>query len=101
MGHSDSDLMLKEIIDQLLDEELDISIYKTKGITYYDLHTGAKSNFVLYEKDGRVYGDGRYKKEILIDDFRDVLYNVSQCLCGRDYMRRTWIDILKKHGFNL
>ena len=88
---------LEKILNSLMEEGLEIKVTMINGVHFFDLNTGMKSECILREKDGEIFADTRFKKNISIIDFDDVLSVVNSCLCNRDFMNEEWKNILITH----
>jgi hypothetical protein len=87
-----------QIIDRLLDEGIEIRLSKKEGLRWYDLDTGMKSGLLIAEESEGVYRyQGRYF-DGLFKDYGDLLREVKECRCGRDYANSKWLDLLTAEG---
>ena len=85
----------EDLIDELLREGLDISLFYADDTRWYDLNTGMKSDLKIALVGDRCIYKGRYT-EIYgeIDDIHDIRRVGERCLCGRDYMSGSWAEFL-------
>ena len=87
---------LKNIIELLIHNGIEITIKLHDDVIVYDVNTGAKSNLYLEEKDGVFYAHTRYNQPKIIETFTDLFYEVKDCMYGRDYINTNWVKLLVK-----
>lgn len=86
------------IIDYLLDNNISIALSKdSKGVRWYDLNTQMKSGLKIAFFDDKMQFEGRYNNGTF-DDLQGLLYEVKDCMCGRDFASCSWIDLLVKQN---
>jgi len=86
------DKMPKRLIELMLGQGLIFSLGSSnKHGMYLDLNTGMKSDLRLYYESGEYIARMRYGEEMVICDFNDLRYAISQCKHGRDYMNTAWV----------
>ena len=84
------------IIDYLLDNNISITLSKdSKGVRWYDLNTQMKSDLKIAFFDDQQHFEGRYNNGTF-DDLQELLFEVKDCMCGRDFASCEWIDLLVK-----
>ena len=101
----------KDALLHLIDEGIEVTLVKHKGVIGVNLNTKAKSDLIVVENDPSHYtcasatGYGRYNKEWDIDvtDNPDRIVTnlciiVKDCMCGRDYVDGNWWSLLNKNG---
>ena len=87
-----------QIIDRLLDEGIEITIFKKDGLRWYDLHTGMKSGLSIAQNNDGVYlYEGRYDNGEFWD-YLGLLGLVKGCRCGNNYGNSQWIELLVSEG---
>lgn len=90
--------MFEELLNRLVDAGFEITLQKGNGCFEYEIDTGAKSNLTIY-KDS-VYlcrFKARYHSGVC-EDYLDFLYELKDCLCGREYASAVLFDFLEKEG---
>jgi hypothetical protein len=87
-----------QIIDRLLDEGIEIKLFRKDGLRWYDLNTGMKSGLsIAQNNDGLCLYQSRYD-EGEFGDYFDLLELVKGCRCGCDYANSKWLDLLTAEG---
>jgi hypothetical protein len=87
-----------QIIDRLLDEGIEIKLFRKDGLRWYDLNTGMKSGLSIAQNNDGVYlYEGRYDKGEFWDYF-GLLMLAKACRCGNDYANQKWIELLVSEG---
>jgi hypothetical protein len=96
-------MTFEEMIAKLLDNGIEIVLKKQDGVVWYDLQTGMKSELLIAKSpnhgDETAISKGRYGHEGSIDTWDDLMYEVKNCLHGRDFMSSAWQDLLVKEGY--
>jgi hypothetical protein len=91
-----TDFNLKNIIELLINNGIEITIKLHNDVVVYDVNTGAKSNLYLEEKDGVIYAHTGYNPPKIIEGFSDLFYDVKDCMCRRDSINENWAKLLVK-----
>jgi hypothetical protein len=96
-------MTFEEMIDKMLDNGIEITLKKENGVVWYDLNTGAKSHLWVAKSpnpggDETAISQGRYGHKGSINTWSDLMWEVKDCLCGRDYMATNWEGLLAKEG---
>ncbi len=87
-----------QIIDRLLDEGIEIRLFKKDGLRWHDLSTGMKSGlWIAQGADGSYLYQGRYESGEF-SDYKDLLSVAKGCRCGNDYANQKWIELLISEG---
>lgn len=85
------------LIHTIINEGITVSMWKdVKNEVVYDVHTEAKSHLYLKFTNQQCAYYGRYDSGF-INTFNDLLFEVKNCLCGRDYINPSWVAVLKKY----
>lgn len=95
---------VNELVRELLKRKVDVTLELTEyGQLGYNVNTGAKSGLVLVEdaEQNWLMCFKRYDKDSTVsldEDMEEVLHDlaveVKDCMCYRDYVHSSWLDIL-------
>jgi len=87
------------IIDYLLDNSISITLSKdSKGVRWYDLNTQMKSDLKVSYQCGELCYEGRYNIKGTCPNLTDLLWQLKECMCGRDFANPEMIRLLVKNG---
>lgn len=87
------------IIEKLLKQGIEITLFWEHDKFKYNLNTGMKSHLYIFEENGNYCYEGRYKKTGTFFDLYELYDIVSSCMCGRDFGNQRWIDLLVESGY--
>lgn len=89
-----------DIIRQLLQSGIQITLRWDNDRIIHDLNTGMKSHLYIAwdESVEAIRCWGRYDHEATVDSFNGLLWEVKNCMHGRDFADAAWIDLLVNNG---
>lgn len=91
-------MTFEELLIKLVEEGFDITLKKGDGCFSYEISTGAKSNLIISKDiDCLCKFEARYHKGVC-EDYTDFLYELKDCLCGREYANAVFFNFLENEG---
>ena len=87
-----------ELLIKILQAGLMVELEFQDGILWYNIHTGAKSNLLITRKDYNLCSYRARYSEGDCEEYREFLYVLMNCLCGRDYASDNFFKLLHEEG---
>lgn len=86
----------ENLLDELLDHGIEITLKRVDGRRWYDLNSGMKSEIEVALIDGEAVWKGRYDMRGTFDDLDDLRWiGQNRLMCGRDYASAGWRDFMR------
>lgn len=92
-------IKLLSLIEPAL-EYCSFEIETRDGEPFVDLNTMGKSGCQLSFIGDKLVAHTRYKEPQEVNNWKELVEIVYDCVCYRTYFNRNWLDIFKKEGYS-
>ena len=90
-----------QMIKKVLQNNIDVTMsMHSDHVIWYDLNTKMKSDLRIALIDGVCVYQSRYDRGFILD-FDQLLFQVSECICGRDFGNHHWFKLLADNGYKV
>lgn len=91
--------MFHPILEEMLSNELEITVRKNDGVYYFDLNVGTRGGpMVAHVNDGALVVQERYDVTTVVSSFDHLCHMVDSSRYGGTNMNFDWRNLLIKRG---
>lgn len=89
---------IPDVILEIVQKGCEVTLKKIDDIVVFDIHTDAKSHLYIevVENGFNVHTRSNPIEFVESLDFREIVWRVERCLCGRDYISYFWAQEIEK-----
>jgi len=91
-------MQIPVMVEDLLDEDIDVQLFKKDGTIKFDLQAHTKSYMHLVKENGGWYVEGRYGEKEEVEDIIDLLYIFIGRYKAKEFGSDQWLDLCIRHG---
>lgn len=85
---------IPDFLEEIIDNGIQVLIYKNDGQIYFDLNLCAKSHMYLHKIDQDWFVEMRYNKRFKVATIDDLKKCARHGMHGREYIHSDWAKLL-------